>query len=347
MAPGTWHLAAVFGLAALTTLAGGSWTAPAPRDLLRSVAGISDREWAALERGEPLTRILSTDRREIAVVGAIRIAADRNQLAARYRSIDNLKRSAIVLDAGVFGAVPAASDLSRLAFEDHGLDLRDCTPGDCRVRLAAAEIARFHREVDWSAPDWKARSATVWREVLAGYAAAYQQNGSRALPVFANKAEPLGVASEFDLLLESYAFLADYSPSLLSYLRTLGPAAPPDTERTLYWTKEDFGVRPIIRISHQIIQGAPRSNDPLIVTSNQVYADHYLDAAITATLALSTAGADGRSFYMISINRARTRSLTGVLRTMIRSTVQSRSRDAMRKILVATKTALEAEHGAR
>jgi hypothetical protein len=32
-----------------------------------------------------------------------------------------------------------------------------------------------------------------------------------------------------------------------------------------------------------------------------------------------------------------------MLRTMIRSTVQGRSRDAMRKILVATKTALEAE----
>ena len=152
---------------------------------------------------------------------------------------------------------------------------------------------------------------------------------------------PVGVASEFDLLLGNYGFLADYSPPLHSYLRTLGPGAPPDTERTLYWTKEDFGVRPIIRISHQIIQAPAQSNDPLIVTSNQVYADHYLDAAITATLALSVE--DDRSFYMISINRARTRSLTGVLRTMIRSTVQGRSRDAMRKILIATKSALEGE----
>ena len=316
--------------------------APAPRDLLRSVAGVTDREWAALQRGEPLARILPTDKREIAVVGAIRIAADRNQLAARYRSIENLKRSAIVLDAGVFGATPAAADLSRLVFEDHGLDLRECTPGDCRVRLAADEIARFHREVDWNAADWRTRSAAVWRDVLAGYAAAYQQNGRKALPVFANKAEPVGVASEFDLLLANYGFLADYSPTLHSYLRTLGPAAPPDTERTLYWTKEDFGVRPIIRISHQIIKAPAQSNDPLIVASNQVYADHYLDAAITATLALSVED-DERSFYMISINRARTRSLTGVLRTMIRSTVQRRSRDAMRKILIATNSALEGE----
>jgi hypothetical protein len=316
---------------------------PAPRELLRSVAGVTDREWTAVERGEPLARILPTDKREIAVVGAIRIAADRNRLAARYRSIENLKRSAIVLDAGVFGDPPRAADLARLAFEDHGLDLRDCTPGDCRVRLAAEEIARFHREVDWKAPDWKTRSAALWREVLAGYATAYQQHGRKALPVFANKIEPLSVAAEFDLLLGNYGFLADYSPTLHSYLRMLGPPAPPEMERTLYWTKEDFGVRPIIRISHQIVQAPARSNDPLIVTSNQVYADHYLDAAITATLALTAVEDEGRSFYMISINRARTRSLTGVLRAMIRSTVQGRSRDAMRKILAATKSALEAE----
>jgi hypothetical protein len=344
MAPGTRHLVPTAAcIAAVTTLAVGSWSPPAPRDLLRSIAQISDREWAAVERGEPLARILTTDRREVAVVGAVRIAASRDQLVARYRSIDNLKRSAIVLDAGVFSHEPRVSDLDRLAFEDHSLDLRDCRAGDCRVRLGPEDVARFHREVDWNAPDWRLRSAAVWREVLAGHAAAYQRAGRTALPVYVNRAESLSVASELELLLASYAFLADYSPGLFAYLRSLGPEGLPGTDRALYWTKEDFGVRPIIRISNQIIQGAARSNDPVIVTSNQVYADHYLDAAITATLALTAPDDDGRSFYMISVNRVRTRSLTGFLRSMIRSTVQNRSRDAMQKILAATKSALETE----
>ena len=304
---------------------------------------MTDRDWAALERGEPLAKILPTDKREIAIVGAIRIVADRDRLIARYRSIENLKRSAIVLDAGAFSPVPQASDLARLAFEDHGLDLRDCQPGDCPVRLAAAEISRFHREVDWNASDWRTRSATVWRDVLASYAAAYQQKGRAGLPVFVNKAESLSVASELELLMSHYGFLADYSPTLHAYLRSPDPGGPTGTERMLYWTKEDFGVRPIIRISNQVIQPAARSNDPVIVTSNQVYGDHYLDAAITATLALTAPEDEGRSFYMISVNRVRTRSLTGLLRTMVRSTVQGRSRDAMRKILIATKSALETE----
>ena len=338
-------LVLISGIAAvvLSTAAVRARVPPTPRDLLRSIASITDREWAAVERGEPVAKIVPTDKREIAIVGAVRIAADRDRLITRYRSIENLKRSAIVLDAGTFSPVPQASDLARLTFEDHGLNLRDCRPGDCAVRMAAAEIARFHRDVDWNAPDWRSRSAAVWRDVLAGYAAAYQQAGRGALPTFANKPEPLSVASELDLLIGSYSFLADYSPALHEYLRRLGPDGPPGTEHVLYWTKEDFGVRPIIRISHQVIQSATRSNDPVIVTSNQVYADHYLDAAITATLALSVGEDDRRSFYMVSVNRVRTRSLTGLMRTIVRSTVQSRSRDAMRKILLATKPALEAE----
>jgi hypothetical protein len=46
---------------------------------------------------------------------------------------------------------------------------------------------------------------------------------------------------------------------------------------------------------------------------------------------------------MISVSRARTRSLSGILRRLARSTVQSRSREAMRRILTSTKPVIEAE----
>ena len=50
---------------------------------------------------------------------------------------------------------------------------------------------------------------------------------------------------------------------------------------------------------------------------------------------------DGKAFYMIAVNRARTRSLSGFIRRFARSTVQKRSREALRKILTSTKTTLE------
>lgn len=311
-----------------------------PRALLRSLGDISDAEWSAIERGDAVAKALDTDSREIAVAGAIRIAAPAEALVDRYRDIDRLKRSAVVLDAGRFSRPPAASDLARLPFEDYSLDLRDCRPADCRVRLSGEDVSRFHREVDWNGPDWRQRSAAVWREVLAQHAAAYARGGRRALPVFVNKRDPLSVPSELAALVEAMAFTGAYAPELYAYMRELAPPLPAGAEEIIYWSKEDFGIRPVLRLSHQVIARSA-SSPAIAIATNQIYADHYLDAALTVTLAIDASTASGRAFYLVSVSRARTRSLTGLLRTFVRSTVQSRSREALRKILTATKTGME------
>ena len=88
----------------------------------------------------------------------------------------------------------------------------------------------------------------------------------------------------------------------------------------LYWTREDFGIRPIFRISHQVIHQAGGPTPSTLIATNQVYADHYLDAALTVTVALASRSSRRRvraragDFYMISVSRARTRSLSGLLR---------------------------------
>src|SRR6187455_2245709 len=87
---------------------------PAPHELLRSVAQVSDAEWTALERGEAVAKVLNTDNREIAVAGGVRIRAERERLIDRYRDIEALKRSALVLDAGRFGKPPRVADLASL-----------------------------------------------------------------------------------------------------------------------------------------------------------------------------------------------------------------------------------------
>ncbi len=112
---------------------------------------MSDAEWAAIGRGEAVAKVLATDNREVAVAGAVRIASSSERLVGRYRDIESLKRSAIVLEIGRFSKPPRPADLAAVAFEDYNLDLRDCRPGDCRVRLGEPAIARFHREVDWRA----------------------------------------------------------------------------------------------------------------------------------------------------------------------------------------------------
>jgi hypothetical protein len=321
---------------------------PTARDLLRTVAQFTDAEWAMVERGEAVAKILDSDTREVAVAGGVRIHGTRDQLVSRSRDLEVLKRSSVVLDAGRFSPSPTAGDLQTVNFEDHNLDLRKCRPGNCQVRLSAEDIARFHKEVNWGGAAWREESARVWRDVLARYAAGYLQYGRKALPDYVNKPQALSVASEVSLLTSSYGFLSAYSPELTAYLRDFGANPPAGAQQLLYWTREDFGIRPIVRISHQVIlQGS--STPSTLIATNQVYADHYMDAALTVTVALERPGdapaaaarADG--FYMISVSRARTRSLSGLMRRIARSTVQSRSRETMRKILGATKVAIESQ----
>ena len=316
-------------------------TRPSTRDLLRRIAQTTDAEWAAVNKGEAVAKVLPTDTREIAVAGAVRIGASSERLIARYREVENLKRSAIVIDLGRFSQPPRPSDLASAPIEEYSLDLRDCQPGECRVRLSAADIARFHRDVDWRAADWRDRSRAVWVDVLAGYAAAYSRDGRRALPTFANRREPLSVPSELSLLIERFSFVGEIAPAFLTYLREFGPSPPEGAEEVLYWSKEDFGVRPVLRLSHQTIHRAAGTRTILIAT-NQIYCDHYLDAGLTVTMAIDASeGTSAPGFYMVSVSRARTRSLSGFMRSFVRSTVQGRSRDALQKILASTKTSLE------
>lgn len=317
----------------------------APRTVLVSL-GFTPDEIAQIEAGQPFAKLLETDRREIAVIGAVRIDAPRERLVERYQGVEYLKRSAVVLEVGRFSQPPRPDDLRTAPFEEYDLDLRECRPGDCRVRLSPDDIARFHREVDWTAPDWRDRSAAIWRDVLAAYAGAFQRTGPTSLPVFANKREPLHVAEELRLLRTSSSFVAAFAPEFYEYLADPSRSRLPDTHEVTYWSKEDFGVRPVLRVSQQALYtpkpGRGRGTPPVLVATTQLYADHYLDAALGVTVALDAPGdTDTSGFYMVAMNRARTRSLSGILRALVRSTVQGRSRDAMLKVLRATKNGLE------
>jgi hypothetical protein len=328
----------------LTVLSAGGTEQVTMRDLLGDIAQASDTDWAAVARGEAFAKVLATDAREIAVAGAIRIAAPSERLVDRYREVENLRRSAIVLDMGRLSKPPRPADLASVLLEEYSLDLRGCRPGECRVRLGEAEIARFHREVDWGAADWRERSQTVWREVLSGYAAAYSRQGRRALPTFVNKREPLSVPAELSLLVDRFGFVNAFAPSFLAYLREFGPGGPDGLDEVMYWSKEDFGVRPVLRLAHQTIYRTTGTPGAVLIATNQIYADHYLDAGLSLTMTIDASEGGKPAFYMISVSRARTRSLGGMLRAFVRPAVQNRSRDALRKILASTKASLEQPH---
>jgi len=270
-------------------------------------------------------------------VGAVRVAASQARLFERYRDTSTLKSSNVVLELGRFGTRPSPEDLRGLHIETYDLDtIRACTPGDCGVRLSTANMERFARDVNWKAAGWREQAGDLWRQLLAADAAAYLANGT--LGDYRNKAAPLDVAEEFNLIFESSRYFEPLSPEFFAYVRRFPSISLEGTENTLYWSKDDI-YRPVTRVTHQVLYPAPPdARRPGLIATKQIYAAHYFDAGLSLTCAFDD-GAAG--FYMLSVNRVRTRSLTSFTRSVVRSIVQRRSREAMEGILRSTKTALE------
>ena len=305
--------------------------------LLRATAGFTTSELMRLDSGEPIAKVLDTDRREVAVVGAVRIAGSQAKLFERYRGLSTVKTSDVVVEAGRFSTPPVPDDLRDLHFEDYDLDtIRTCKPGDCGVRLSTRDMERFAHDVNWSAPNWKQQAGDLWRKLLAANASAYLANGT--LGDYRNKATPLDVADEFNILFGSFADFGKLSPEFMAHLKQFPSARLDGTEDSLYWSKDDIN-RPVTRVTHLSLYAAPAgAHRPGFIATKQIYAAHYFDAGLGLTCVFDD-GATG--FYMVSMNRVRTRSLTSFSRAIVRPIVQRRSRDAMDGILRSTKSAIE------
>jgi hypothetical protein len=118
------------------------------------------------------------------------------------------------------------------------------------------------------------------------------------------------------------------------------------SEDILYWDKKAFGLRPVVSLTHLTLYAPPSVRSPAttptgptaLIATKQIYATHYFDAALGLTLVFDD---HASGFYILCVDRARTRSLTSFIRGFVRGIVQRRSRDAMEKILRTTKLTLE------
>src|SRR6478609_3945641 len=123
-------IAGILSLLAATLTAGRAQpqaAASQAQALLRTTAGFTNAELARLDRGEPIARVLDTDRREVAVVGAVRIAGSQAKLFERYRSASAVRTSDVVMETGRFSTPAVPDDLRDLHFEDFDLDqIRTC-----------------------------------------------------------------------------------------------------------------------------------------------------------------------------------------------------------------------------
>jgi hypothetical protein len=312
-------------LAALATpavLAQGAGEPP-PRPFLRKVIQLGDVQLAAIDKGEVITKQLpSPDKPEIAAFGVVRVAGSLATLRQRMQQFQDFRRVPQIVQIGVFSNPPRVEDLQGLTIEDKDLrDIEDCKPGDCSVKGGMAGLARLKNEVDWSAPDAKARASAIIKEQMVAYVKAYMSGGTDSMGVTVDKSQPKALSAEFKTLLRNSPYLPEYVPTFFQYLEAYPKGTLAGATDTIFWTKDTFGLKPVVSIYHSTVYLQEKPRPGLLAAIKTLYASHYFNAALEVMAATPTA--DGSGIYVMDLYRTRIDPPTGMLAGALMGKVRS------------------------
>jgi hypothetical protein len=323
--------------------------AQAPRDPLAAYLThdlrVSDGEMAALARGGVVTRVLNTrERREVAALGVVHIAAPAAAFVDAVLDVEKTRRRMNASQVGRFGEPPRLDDVAALTLDEGDLAaLRRCRVGDCDLKLPAAAIDRFRTDVMWSAPEAHAQANTAFRRVLVDLVSAYVRDGNAALFEYADQSERVSLPGEVRALVGESSYVAQHAPALVAALAAPPPAPRrPDTD-VIYWSKEaQSGAKPVVTVTHLIVY-RPRDGGPhaAFIASKQLYASHYFEASLALTAVVPTDGSDAAGADVMYLNRSRMDVLRGGWTTVKRSVANRRIRRALETGLLQMKRLVE------
>ena len=298
---------------------------PAPRPFLRQVIKLTDGQLAAIEKGEVVTKQLpAPEKAEIAAFGVVKVKGTLATLRERMRDLQSFRKVPQIPEIGRFSNPPRVEDLQGLTFPDADLDaLKKCKPGKCDVKIGTAglqTVAAF----DWNAADAAARASALVKEQLAAYVKAYAAGGTDAMGVTVDKSQPKALSGEFRTLLKNSPYLVDYVPAFNEYLAAYPKGSLADTEDVLYWTKDTFGLKPVVSMYHATIHAPKDGRAGLLLANKTIYASHYFNAALEIMAAVPTPdSAGGPGFYLLDLYRTRIDPPTGMLSGVLMGKVKS------------------------
>jgi hypothetical protein len=285
---------------------------------------LSDQERARLAAGEVVSRVLPAAGHDVALLAAVPVNVNGDRLVAWVRDISHLKRSLFVPLSRRFSDPPALDDLRELVLDDRDLDaIRACRPGGCGVKLAASEIAQLQSGLDEAGENWKTVVQDRFRQVVLSRVQTYLAEGDRGFPALNDPHVPVSRQAGFSALVRRWAFLAVRMPELVDYLDRYPEASRPDIESFLYWSREQFGSRPVVTVTHvAIIRGRGDQEPEVLIAGKQILATHYMDASLGLTALVRGA----QSHYLVYLNRSDIDMLGGFWGGLIRVIVERRLR---------------------
>lgn len=308
--------------------------------ILRRYIRATDSELKRITQGGVLTKTLdSPDSREMSIFGVIRVRCTPETFKARVRDIERFKASEYVLQIGRFQPDPGVADLAALGIDpDERSALRTCRPGACSMRVPAPAIEQFQQKIPWGSPNEAEQAAVALREFLVREARAYLAGGSGALANYADRVGTPARDDAFRQLLRPSEFQAEAQPDLFRWMEQFPRAQLEGVESFLYWSREKFGLKPVVSITHAALQSRP---DSIVFVARQVYASHYFDASLGMAVYIAIPGSTDA--YVTYLNRSRVDTLRGFFAPLARVIAGRRARDGLERMLIDVKRKLEAK----
>jgi hypothetical protein len=318
MHPGTQLTIAVLGLA----LFGGIAQTVVPHDAL---AVFSPSRRQAIAAGTPIVELTAVAGADVALIGAVRTTTDEARVIAWFRAVEQLQRGAYIPLIRRFSTPPRIEDLAELALDEEDLEeLRDCRPGRCDLKLAAAEMTHVAAAIEGAGSHWQPAAQVAFRQVMLARAVAHVAGGFAAAMPYEDHERPAAPARELQRLLDSLDLPGLCTEAVVGHLREY----PRDSDRVesfLFWSKDTLGdAKPIVGITQVSIVPAATPGAPTLIVSTQVYATHYLTASVSV-IAVAPA-ATGVGQYLVYARRSRADLFHGPFGGWLRRIVQKRVR---------------------
>jgi hypothetical protein len=302
-------------------------------------------EISALENGRAAAHLVETgDPEDVFIVGAIRIGAAPAKFVDRYRNITEFESGPGVPAGNRFSEPPTLNDLSGLAFiKDEIDDIRDCKPGDCSFKIGDPGMQRIRSSVNWKSQGYVADANKVLRGLWLEYLKNYREKGNAALASYHDSDKLSRVADGLTKMARNLPLLRQYVPEVADYLVTFPAGKPPSTEEFYYWQVADFGLKPVHRVTHVMIEKKPsQTGEAYLITNKMLYASHYFRSALEFRFLIPAEGPDKKpATYLVVLQRSYVDGLTGMTGKLLRGTIMGKSRDALERYLVASKGKVE------
>jgi hypothetical protein len=312
--------------------------------ILQQEAAFDETDFAAVAQGEPVVRLLPVqDKREVAVCGLVSLQVPADVFLESFTEGMARKNNPAILEIGRFSSTPTLADLQALTIDDRDLDdMKQCVVGDCRLKLSAAMIERFHREVDLQSPEYRTQATQLFKHMFLDYVRDYVARGDAALIEYNDKPKEIRLADEQRGLMSASGYINGILARFPQSLEGTSNSELQLVENAIVWSKIKFGLKPVLAINHIMVYRREQETGPqVLVASKQIYANHYFNSSLGLTAFVNIPGANPGS-YLFYENRSRADGLEGLFGKIKRGIIEDKAVGSLQAILESSKVNLNA-----